>query len=63
MTNLPDADPMPLPPACADESACCGEGCDPCILELFAVARERYQAELEAWHARHPERTTAGMPR
>ena len=45
-------DPMPQPPPPLDPDACCGQGCDPCVLELQAEALDRYRAELARWRAR-----------
>ncbi|NLO78805.1 MAG: oxidoreductase [Xanthomonadaceae bacterium] len=42
----PPRDPRPLPP---DPSACCGSGCDPCILDV-------YYEELAAWEERQRQR-------
>ena len=50
-----DDDPLPQPPPALDDDACCGQGCDPCILEYFADAQERYRAALREWQRRHPE--------
>ena len=57
-----DGDPMPLPPPPPDDDACCGQGCDPCILEYFAAAEARYRAALHAWLERHPERRPEPSP-
>lgn len=51
----PAADPMPEPPSFADYDACCGSGCDPCLLDLYDQAMERYRQALRAWQERHPE--------
>ena len=45
-------DPMPEPPPPLDLDACCGQDCDPCVLELQAAALDRHRAELAAWQAR-----------
>lgn len=61
MSRMPkasrDGDPPPVAPALPDLEACCGQGCDPCVFDLYAAARERYLAELREWQARQP---TAG---
>lgn len=54
-----DTDPMPLPPPPADFDACCGNGCEPCILELHDLEMDRYRQALRAWQARHPGLTPA----
>jgi hypothetical protein len=33
---------------------CCGNGCDPCIFDLYEEARQHYREALAAWRARHP---------
>jgi hypothetical protein len=54
MTRTPTAaaDRPPMPPVEPALSDCCGSGCSPCIVDLYHDALERYEAELEAWHAR-----------
>jgi len=51
----PDPDPMPQPPAQPDLDACCGNGCDPCIFDLYDLEMDGYRQALRAWAARHPE--------
>jgi hypothetical protein len=55
-------DPAPQPPPEPDLDACCGQGCDPCVFDLYEAARERYRAELQAWQQRQArrERNTNG---
>ena len=48
-----DEDPPPVPPVWPDDDACCGNGCDPCIYDLFALQDERYRRALKEWEARH----------
>jgi hypothetical protein len=50
-----DPDPMPLPPPQPDLDACCGNGCDPCIFDLYDLAMDEYRRALRAWRERHPE--------
>jgi hypothetical protein len=54
------SDPRPVPPAPPDPADCCGGGCVSCIYDLYDAALERYQAQLAAWRARHPDADDAG---
>jgi hypothetical protein len=51
-----DDDPPPTAPTPPDDEACCGQGCDPCVFDLYAQERERYLAELRAWQERQERR-------
>ena len=51
-----DPDPPPDAPIEPDFEACCGNGCEPCIFDLYAIERERYLAALRAWEARRATR-------
>jgi hypothetical protein len=55
----PDDDPAPQAPPEPDLEACCGQGCDPCVFDLYAEARERYEAALRAWQERRRTRSGA----
>ncbi|MEW9572932.1 oxidoreductase-like domain-containing protein [Rhodanobacter sp. Si-c] len=48
-------DPRPQPPPEPDPGECCGNGCDPCIYDLYGDELERYRVALAAWRARHPD--------
>jgi len=50
----PDDDPVPVAPTPPDDDACCGNGCDPCVYDLYDTERERYFSALRAWMQRHP---------
>ncbi|HET6431297.1 oxidoreductase-like domain-containing protein [Dyella sp.] len=50
-----DDDPKPQPPEAPEPLDCCGEGCVPCIYDVYDRAMEQYQDALAAWLARHPE--------
>jgi hypothetical protein len=49
------ADPRPVPPERPEPDECCNGGCDRCIFDVYADAMERYEADLAAWQARHPD--------
>lgn len=51
----PDPDPMPQPPVQPDLDACCGNGCEPCIFDLYDLEMDRYRQAMRAWRARHAE--------
>jgi len=43
---------------------CCGKGCTPCVLDVYAEALERYKAELEAFkRARAASAAARARPR
>lgn len=48
-------DPPPQRPPEPDALDCCGEGCVPCIYDLYEQALEHYQEALAAWRQRHPD--------
>ncbi|TBR39770.1 MULTISPECIES: oxidoreductase-like domain-containing protein [Dyella] len=50
----PADDPRPQRPVEPDAIDCCGEGCVPCIYDLYDEALEKYREALAAWLARHP---------
>ena len=56
MTDTPDtaaeSDPPPQPPLWPGDDACCGNGCDPCVFDLFEAERERHRVALREWQAR-----------
>ncbi len=39
----------PLAPRQPLPEECCGKGCTPCVLDLYAEALEKYRAALENW--------------
>lgn len=47
-------DPPPRAPVEPDAGDCCGNGCDPCIFDLYQEARQQYRQALAAWRERHP---------
>ncbi|MFT4174980.1 MAG: oxidoreductase-like domain-containing protein [Rhodocyclaceae bacterium] len=47
------ADPMPQPPRQPDAFDCCGNECgEACVWTIYEHAKEKYQADLEAWQIR-----------
>ena len=57
MSLLPaEDDPEPQAPEPPEEGACCGSGCDPCVLDLYNEQRRRHLAELHAWRQRQARR-------
>jgi len=53
-----DPDPRPQRPIAPEPGDCCGGGCVRCVFDLHELALDRYEAELIAWRARHPEEQT-----
>ena len=53
-----EADPMPQPPREPALEECCGNGCDPCVFDLYDLEKARYREELKAWQARHAPAST-----
>jgi len=56
-TPVFDTDPPPTPPVEPDAGDCCGEGCVPCIFDIYETALLRYRDDLAQWRLRHPEAT------
>nr|WP_243049521.1 oxidoreductase-like domain-containing protein [Dyella sp. RRB7] len=50
----PSHDPPPTRPQRPDDEDCCGQGCVPCIFDLYDEAMGRYREQLAAWKERHP---------
>lgn len=46
---------MPQPPVEPEAIDCCGEGCVPCIYDIYEQALADYRDALAAWHVRHPD--------
>ena len=53
VTSAALPDPQPVPPREPEAIECCGSGCAPCVYDVYWEAVARYEAELEAWQARH----------
>ena len=51
-----DQDPPPAPPTAPADEECCGNGCDPCIFDLYGFEQERYFKELKAWRERQAQK-------
>jgi hypothetical protein len=45
-----------MEPPRPDHNACCGQGCNPCIFDLYELESERYAAKLRAWEERQAAR-------
>lgn len=56
----PDNDPEPQLPVEPDFEACCGNGCEPCIYDLYDMEQDRYRKALRAWKERQAAREAAG---
>jgi hypothetical protein len=56
----PNDDPPPVPPVEPDLDACCGNGCEPCIFDIYGAERERYFAALREWEKRQAQRGAGG---
>jgi len=52
--DRPD-DPRPQPPPEPEPGECCGNGCDPCIYDLYSDQLVYYRTALAAWKVRHPD--------
>ena len=59
-TNIPADDPRPEEPVEPDLNECCGNGCEPCVLDIYAEERRSWQQAVKAWEER--QRARAGMP-
>ncbi|WP_280154669.1 oxidoreductase-like domain-containing protein [Piscinibacter sp. XHJ-5] len=55
--SVPDPDPEPIAPIEPDFEACCGNGCEPCIFDIYGAERDRYLVELRAWQQRQALRS------
>ena len=51
-----DNDPPPPAPVLPDLDECCGQGCEPCIFDLYEAAQERHRSALQAWQDRRRAR-------
>jgi hypothetical protein len=43
-----DDPPLPRPPQPIDPQECCQRGCDPCILDYYDRAMERWETRIRA---------------
>ncbi|MBW8832819.1 MAG: oxidoreductase [Burkholderiales bacterium] len=59
---VPDQDPPPVPPLAPADDECCGNGCDPCIFDLYGIEQDRYFKELRAWKERQRLRVFRACP-
>jgi len=46
-------DPGPRLPPKPEPEPCCGSGCDPCVLELYEEALERWERQVAEIKARY----------
>ena len=51
------SDAAPVPPREPEAIECCGSGCTPCVYDVYWETVERYEADLEAWQARHGKKS------
>jgi hypothetical protein len=51
--DAPRDDPPPLEPVMPDLDDCCGQGCDPCVFDVYEEKRGLYLTALRAWQSRH----------
>ena len=45
-------DPPPVKPLEPEAGACCQNGCDPCVYDLYWEALNRYEQALGEWESR-----------
>jgi hypothetical protein len=60
-TSTDPSDPEPTPPLAPADDECCGNGCDPCIFDFYAIERERYLKALKAWQERQAARANTPL--
>jgi hypothetical protein len=53
----------PEPPREPAPEECCGKGCTPCVLDVYAEALERYRAELSKYVAEKSAKNDARRSR
>jgi hypothetical protein len=51
-------DPPPTMPPEPEAGACCQNGCDPCVYDLYWAAVDRYEQALADWKLRQAKRLT-----
>lgn len=56
-------DLQPQPPLQPNFGDCCGNGCEPCILDLHDLAMDQYRQAMRAWRERHSEAQPAEVDR
>ncbi|WP_417251837.1 oxidoreductase-like domain-containing protein [Castellaniella sp.] len=65
MTSIPtDADPRPAEPIEPDLNECCGNGCCPCVFDIYAEEKRAWRDAVKEWDERHRETSphTSGDP-
>ncbi|MDR9433170.1 MAG: oxidoreductase-like domain-containing protein [Spiribacter sp.] len=45
--------PLPPPPREPDWDECCGNGCNPCVFDLYEQRLERWRARCEQIRSQH----------
>ncbi|MBL8556290.1 MAG: hypothetical protein JNL41_18595 [Phenylobacterium sp.] len=53
--------PIPRPPTPPDPQECCQRGCDPCILDYYDRALERWETRIRAMGL-DPDEVRASLP-
>lgn len=55
--------PKPQPPREPDPGDCCGTGCIPCVMDIYAEALEEYEVALARSQASQPQTATENSGR
>jgi cytochrome-b5 reductase len=58
-----NSDDGPRLPPKPEPEPCCGSGCDPCVLELYEEALERWEQRVERIRARYHAAQGTGATR
>ncbi|MFA5662450.1 oxidoreductase-like domain-containing protein [Castellaniella sp.] len=52
----PTDDPRPCPPEEPDLNACCGNGCTPCVFDIWAEEKRAWEKAVQNWESRQRSR-------